>query len=114
MFNNPVFYNRTDPLVPRGCFAVPGIANDLASGVQSYSVRNYQRPAELSVAFTQSALKSRLPFFWQESLYKMTTFGDSFLLACPVLKARSNSKSNFLEQVIYNNQNLKTDSSNHD
>ena len=114
MFNNPVFYNRTELLVSRGCFAVPSYANDLALGMLSHLVVNYERTAEYSAKITRTASKSRSTFVLQESLNKMTSFGDFFLLACPLLKARSNSKSNFLEQVIYNNQNLKTDSSNHD
>ena len=114
MFNNPVFYNRTELLVSRECSAVPGYANDLALGMLSRLVFNYERTAEPSVKITRTASRSRVPFALQESLNEMTSFGDLFLLACPVLKARSNSKSNFLEQVIYNNQNLKTDSSNHD
>jgi hypothetical protein len=114
MFNNPVFYNRTELLVSRGCSAVPGFANDLALGMLSHFVVNYERNAQPSAKITRTASKSRSPFVLQESLNEMTSFGDFFLLACPLLKARSNSKSNFLEQVIYNNQNLKTDSSNHD
>ena len=93
---------------------MPGYANDLALGMLSHLVVNYERTAESSAKITRTASKSRSPFVLQESLNEMTSFGDLFLLACPVLKARSNSKSNFLEQVIYNNQNLKTDSSNHD
>ena len=114
MFNNPVFYNRTELLVSRECSAVPGYANDLALGMLSHLVFNYERTAESCVKITRTASISRAPFVLQESLNEMTSFGDLFLLACPVLKAQSNSKSNFLEQVIYNNQNLKTDSSNHD
>ena len=114
MFNNPVFYNRTELLVSRECSAVPGYANDLALGVLSHLVFNYERTAESSAKITRTASKSRSLFVLQESLNEMTSFGGFFLLACPLLKARSNSKSNFLEQVIYNNQNLKTDSSNHD
>ena len=114
MFNNPVFYNRTELLVSRGCFAVSGYANDLALEMPSHLGCNYKRISESGAKITQAASRSRSPFILQESLNEMTSFGDLFLLACPVLKARSNSKSNFLEQVIYNNQNLKTDSSNHD
>ena len=114
MFNNPVFYNRKAPLVSRGCFAVSGFANDLALEMPSHLGCNYKRISESGAKITQAASRSRSSFILQESLNEMTSFGDLFLLACPVLKARSNSKSNFLEQVIYNNQNLKTDSSNHD
>ena len=114
MFNNPVFYNRTELLVSRECSAVPGYANDLALGMLSHLVFNYERTAESCVKITRTASISRAPFVLQESLNEMTSFGDFFLLAWPLLTARSNSKSNFLEQVIYNNQNLKTDSSNHD
>ena len=77
-------------------------------------VINYERTAESSGKITRTASKSRSPFVLQESLNEMTSFGRFFLLAYPLLKARSNSKSNFLEQLIYNNQILKTDSSNHD
>lgn len=114
MLNNPVFYNRTEPFVSRGCFAVPDYANDLALGRLSYLVFNYEKTAEPSAKITRTASKSRSPFALQESLNEMTSFGDFFLLAYPLLKKQSNSKSNFLEQLIYNNQNLKTDSSNHD
>ena len=114
MFNNPVFYNRTEPFVSRGSFAVPDYANDLALGRLSHLVFNYERTAEPSANITRTASNSRLPFVLQESLNEMTSFGGFFLLACPLLKARRNSKSNFLEQLIYNNQILKTDSSNHD
>ena len=93
---------------------MPGYANDLALGMLSHLFVNYERTAGPSAKITRTASKSRSPFVLQESLSEMTSFGDFFLLACPLLKARSNSKSNFLEQVIYNNQNLKTDSSNHD
>ena len=114
MFNNPVFYNRTEPFVSRRSFTVPDYANDLAPGRLSHLVINYERTAESSGNITRSASKSRSPFVLQESLNEMTSFGRVFLLAYPLLKARSNSKSNFLEQLIYNNQILKTDSSNHD
>ena len=77
-------------------------------------VFNYEKTAEPSAKITRTASKSRSPFALQESLNEMTSFGDFFLLAYPLLKKQSNSKSNFLEQLIYNNQNLKTDSSNHD
>ena len=114
MFYNPVFYNRKELLVSRGCFAVSGYANDLSLETPSHLVCNYKRISESGAKITQAASRSRSSFILQESLNEMTSFGDLFLLACPVLKTRSNSKSNFLEQVIYNNQNLKTDSSNHD
>ena len=114
MFNNPVFYNRKAPLVSRGCFAVSGFANDLALEMPSHVDCNYKRTSDSSAKTTQVASRSRSPFIFQESLNEMTSFGNSFLLACTVLMVRNNSKSNFLEQVIYNNQNLKTDSSNHD
>ena len=114
MFNNPVFYNRKELLVSRGCFAVSGYANDLALEMPSHLGCNYKRISESGAKITQAASRSRSSFILQESLNEMTSFGDLFLLACPLLKTRSNSKSNFLEQVIYNNQNLKTDSSNHD
>ena len=93
---------------------MPGYSNDLALGMLSHLVFKYERTAEPSVKITRTASKSRSLFVLQESLSEMTSFGNSFLLACTVLMVRSNSKSNFLEQVIYNNQNLKTDSSNHD
>ena len=99
MFNNPVFYNRTEPLVSRGCFAVPSYSNDLALGMLSHLVSNYERTAESSGKITRTASKSRSPFVLLESLNEMTSFGDFFLLACPLLKARSNSKSNFFRTI---------------
>lgn len=97
MFNNPVSYNRTEPFISRGCFAVPDYANDLALGRVSHLVFNYEGIVESSAKITRTASKSRSTFVLQESLNEMTFLGDFFLLACPLLKARSNSKSNFLE-----------------
>jgi hypothetical protein len=99
MFNNPVFYNRTEPFLSRGCFAVPDYANDLALGRLSHLVFNYERTAEPSGKITRTASKSRSPYVLLESLNEMTSFGDFFLLACPLLKARSNSKSNFFRTI---------------
>jgi hypothetical protein len=99
MFNNPVFYNRTEPFVSRRSFTVPDYANDLAPGRLSHLVINYERTAESSGKITRTASKSRSPYVLLESLNEMTSFGDFFLLACPLLKARSNSKSNFFRTI---------------
>ena len=99
MFNNPVFYNRTELLVSRECSAVPGYANDLALGMLSHLVFNYERTAESGAKITRTESKSRSPFVLHETLNEMTSFGDFFLLACPLLKARSNSKSNFFRTI---------------
>lgn len=80
MFNNPVFYNRTELLVSRGCFTVLGYANDLALGMLSHLVVNYERTAESSAKITRTASKSRSPFVLQESLNEMTSFGVFFFI----------------------------------
>jgi hypothetical protein len=83
MFNNPVFYNRTEPFLSRGCFAVPDYANDLALGRLSHLVFNYERTAESGAKITRTASKSRSPFDSQESLNEMTSFGDFFYWHVP-------------------------------
>lgn len=80
MFNNPVFYNRTEPFVSRRSFTVPDYANDLAPGRLSHLVINYERTAEPSGKITRTASKSRSPYVLLESLNEMTSFGGFFFI----------------------------------
>ena len=61
---------------------------------------NFKKLSDIRVAVTRAESNSRLTFSMEESVFEIVAFGDVCSLAYSLLKARTNLKSNFLEQPI--------------
>ena len=100
MFNNTVLCNRKDSLVSRGSFAVSVYI--IGSVVKSllFMQSNFKKLSDIRVTVTRAELNSRLTFSMEERVFEIVAFGNVCSLAYSLLKARTNLKSNFLEQPI--------------
>ena len=61
---------------------------------------NFKKLSDIRVTVTRAELNSRLTFSMEERVFEIVAFGNVCSLAYSLLKARTNLKSNFLEQPI--------------
>ena len=100
MFNNTVSCNRKDSLVSRGSFAVSVYIFGSVVKALLFMLSNFKKLSDIRVVFTRSESNSRLTFSMEERVFEIDAFGDMCSLAYSLLVARTNLKSNLLEQPI--------------
>ena len=61
---------------------------------------NFIKLADIRVTITRAESNSRLTFSMEERVFEIDAFGDMCSLAYSLLVARTNLKSNLLEQPI--------------
>ena len=100
MFNNTVSCNRKDSLVSRGSFADSVYIIGLVVKVFLFMISSFKKLSDICVVFTRAGSNSRFTFSMEERVFEIVAFGDMCSLAYSLLKARTNLKSNLLEQPI--------------
>ena len=100
MFNNTVSRNRKDSLVSRGSFAVSVYIIGSVMRALLFMLSSFKKISDIRVMVTRVESSSRFTFSMEESVFEIVAFGDMCSLAYSLLKARTNLKSNLLEQPI--------------
>ena len=100
MFKNTVSCNRKDSLVPRGSFAVSVCIIGSVMKALLFMQSNFKKLSDIRVAVTRAESISRLITSEEDRVFEIVAFGNVCSLAYSLLKARTNLKSNFLEQPI--------------
>ena len=100
MFKNTVSCNRKVSLVSRGSFAVSVYIIGSMVKALLFMLSNFKKLSDIRVVVTRDGSNSRFDFSMEERVCEIVAFGDMCSLAYSLLKARTNLKSNLLEQPI--------------
>ena len=100
MFKNTVSCNRKYSLVSRGSFAVSVYIIGSVVKALLFMLSNFKKLSDIRVPATQAESNTRLTFSMEERVFEIVAFGDICSLAYSLLEARTNLKSNLLEQPI--------------